>query len=165
MWSLPSIPGLRGPGGGLVVTHTDKASLRFLNLTVSSSTSSSSLSSCVQFSTPVLIHLLLDLDSYWGIDFLGVLPLFYKSGCQYCTDSSRIDFLCIGALQISQLFLQQLPPRTMRITAQYQSHQFCAKCSRSLFLTSCLVFRRNLVCSQLISLSLYSKVWAVLMHC
>ena len=36
------------------------------------------------FQTPVFLRLLLDLDTYGGVDPLAVFPLlFYKDGCGY----------------------------------------------------------------------------------
>ena len=61
-----------------------------LSLTVSSVLSSSlhlchvslCLGAILGFRTPVLLRLLLDLDTYGGVDPLGVFPLYiYKDGC------------------------------------------------------------------------------------
>ena len=83
----PSIPALRGPGGSLVVSLAEKASLLGALF--------DSKQCCEQFVTPlscyplpvcnslafrtsVLRRLLLDLDSYGRVDPLGVFPLFFK---------------------------------------------------------------------------------------
>ena len=76
-----------GPGGGLVVAAAEKASLLGSQF--------DSKQCCEQFVTPlscfpqsrcnslafrayVLLRLLLDQDAYWGVDPLGVFPLFLK---------------------------------------------------------------------------------------
>ena len=83
----PYIPPLREPGCGLVVAPTEKASLigsqfdskqcreQFVTL----------LPCCPQhrcnslaFRTSVLLRLLRDLDTYGGVDPLGVFPLLLK---------------------------------------------------------------------------------------
>ena len=83
----PSIPVLRGPGGGLVVAPDEKTSLL--------GTQFDSKHCREQFVTPLFVSLslgailwpcellssmslLLDLDTYVGIDALGVFPLFLK---------------------------------------------------------------------------------------
>ena len=78
---------LRGPGLGLVVAPAEKASLpgsqfdskqcREQFVTLLSCFPQSSCNS-FPFLTPVLLHLLLDLDTYSGVDPLGVFPLFLK---------------------------------------------------------------------------------------
>ena len=82
----PSIPALRGPGGGLVVAPAEKESLlgsQFDSLTSSSVVGSSSDLCLVYLSRgaifwEVLLRLLLDHDTYGGVDSLGVFPLFLK---------------------------------------------------------------------------------------
>ena len=83
----PPIPALRGPGGGLVVAPAEKGSLlcsQFDNkqcheqfVTILSYFIQSRCNSLV-FRTSILLRLLLDLDTYGGVDFLGVFPLFKK---------------------------------------------------------------------------------------
>ena len=81
----PSILALREPGGGLMVAPAEKAapmgsqfdSKQFREQFVPPLScfpqSRCNSSSC---GTPVLLRLLLDLDTYRGVDPLGVLPLF-----------------------------------------------------------------------------------------
>ena len=83
----PSIPALRGPGGGLVVAPAEKASLlgsQFDNklcreqfVTPLSCFSQSECNSSA-FRISVLLRLLLDHDTYRGVDPLDVFPLFLK---------------------------------------------------------------------------------------
>ena len=83
----PSIPTLRGPRGYLVMAPAEKASLlgsRFHSKQCPEQFVTP-LSCCPQcrcnslaFRTPVLLRLLLDLDTYGGVDPLGVFPLFLK---------------------------------------------------------------------------------------
>ena len=54
---------------------------------------------------------------------------------------------------MSEPFLKELPPRSSRITAPFQSHSFCTWCLRGLFLTRCVHFLRNLVYFQQLHLS------------
>ena len=81
----PSITVLTGPGGGLVVAPAEKASL------LGSLFDSKQIGSREQFATPlscfpqslafrtlVLLRLLLDFDTYGGVDPLGVFPLILK---------------------------------------------------------------------------------------
>ena len=83
----PSIPAFRGPRGGLVVAPAEKASLlghqfdgkqcheQFVTpLSCFPQPRCNSLA----FQTSVLLHLLLDLDTYGGVDPLGVVPLLLK---------------------------------------------------------------------------------------
>ena len=82
-----SIPALRGPGGGLVVAPAEKASLLCSQFDSSScheqfitplSCFPRSRCNSSAFQTPVLLHLLLDLDTYGVVDPLGVFSLFLK---------------------------------------------------------------------------------------
>ena len=96
-----SIPAVRGPGGGLVLVSAEKVSLpgsqfdskqcheQFVS--PSSSFPQSRCNSLV-FHTPVLPHLLLDVDTCGGVDPLGVFPLFLKM------------FVDIIALKLSRIF-------------------------------------------------------------
>ena len=86
----PFIPSLRRPGGGLVVAPAEKASLpgfqfdsKFCCLSSLSLLSRFYQFRCnsLTFMTSVLLRLLLDLDTYGGVDPLGVFPLFLKKGC------------------------------------------------------------------------------------
>ena len=84
---IPSIRAPRGPGAGLVVAPAGKASL--LNSQFDSrqcreqfvaplSHFPQSRCNSLAFLTSVLLRLLLDLDTYRGVDPLGVFPLFLK---------------------------------------------------------------------------------------
>ena len=82
----PPIPALREPGGGLLVPAAEKASLlgsqfdskqcREQIVTPLSCFSQSRCNS-LAFQTPVL-RLILDLDTYGGVDPFCVFPLFLK---------------------------------------------------------------------------------------
>ena len=82
----PYIPALREHGGGLVVVPAEKASLlgwqfdskqcREQLITPLTCFPQSRCNSLL-FRTPVLLHLLLDLDTYGGVDH-WVFPLFLK---------------------------------------------------------------------------------------
>ena len=83
----PSIPALRGPGGGLVIAPAEKASLLGSQFDSKEcreqfvrplSCFPQSMCNSLAFLTPVLLLLLLDLDTYGGVDPLGVFPLFRK---------------------------------------------------------------------------------------
>ena len=80
----PYIPALKWPGGGLVVAPAEKASLmgsQFDSKQCSeqfvtpSSCFPQSRCNSLAFRTPVLLRLLVDLDTYIGGDPFGVLPL------------------------------------------------------------------------------------------
>ena len=43
------------------------------------------------FRTTVLLRLLLDLDAYWGVDFLGVSSIS-KEGCGYYCSKTKHNF-------------------------------------------------------------------------
>ena len=83
----PSIPALMGPSGALVVSPAARASLlgalfdskqcRELFLTPLFCFPLPFCNS-LAFRTSVLRRLLLDLDSYGGVDPLGVFPVFFK---------------------------------------------------------------------------------------
>ena len=83
----PSIQALRGPAGGLVVTPDEKASLlgshfdskqcREQFVTPFSCFPQSRCNS-LAFRTSVLPRLLLDIDTYGGVDPLSVFRLFVK---------------------------------------------------------------------------------------
>ena len=80
----------------------EKVSLLALSLTVSSVVSSSShLSLCcfpqsrcnsLAFQTPVLLRLLLDIDTYGGVDPLGVFSLFMKKVADIIAQKLSIIF-------------------------------------------------------------------------
>ena len=83
----PSIPALRGPGGALVVSPAEKASLlgtlfdsKQCHEQFVTRLSCFPLPVCnsMAFRTSVIRRLLLDFDSYGGVDPLGVFPLFFK---------------------------------------------------------------------------------------
>ena len=83
----PSIPALRGPGGGLVVVPAEKASLlgsRFdrdqcrEQFVIPLSCFHQSRCHSLAIQTPALLRLLLDLDTYGGVHPLVMLPLFVK---------------------------------------------------------------------------------------
>ena len=84
----PSITALREPGGGLVVATAEKNSLlcsqfgskqcreQFVTrLSCSPQPRCNSLA----FQTSVFLRLLFDLDTYGGVDPLGVFPIFLKN--------------------------------------------------------------------------------------
>ena len=83
----PSSPALRGPEGGLVVAPAEKASLlsspsdrkqcREQFVTPLSCFPQSRCNS-LAFRSSVLLGLLLDLDTYGGVDPLGMFRLFLK---------------------------------------------------------------------------------------
>ena len=83
----PSIPALRDPGGALVMSPAEKASLLgalFDNkqcceqFVTHLSCFPRPVCNSLAFRTSVLRRLLLDFDSYGGVDPLGVFPLFFK---------------------------------------------------------------------------------------
>ena len=83
----PSIPALKGPGRGLVVTSAEKESLlgsQFCSkrcreqFVTSLSSFPQSRCNSLAYRIPVFLHLLLDLDTYGGVDPLGVFPLFLE---------------------------------------------------------------------------------------
>ena len=89
----PSIPALMGLGDSLVVASDEKASLlgsqfdskqcREQFVTPSSCFPQSRCNS-LAFRTPVLLRLLLDLDTHGGVDPLGVFSLLFSNdGCGY----------------------------------------------------------------------------------
>ena len=80
------------------MAHAQKASLLGSQLTESSVMSSSSLSQFPQSRcnslaswTPVLLRLLLDLDTYGGVDPLGVSSIS-KDGCGYYGSKIKYNF-------------------------------------------------------------------------
>ena len=80
----PSILALRGPGGGLVEAPSEKTSLlgsqfdtkQYSEQFVTPLCVPQSRCNSLAFRTSVLLRLLLDLDSYGGVDPLSVFPLF-----------------------------------------------------------------------------------------
>ena len=83
----PSIPALRGLGGGLVGATVEKASLLgsqfdgkqcLEQFVIPLSCFPHSRFNSLAFRSPVLLCLLLDLNTYCGVDPLGVFPLFLK---------------------------------------------------------------------------------------
>ena len=77
----PCIPAFREPEGGLVVLLLRMTNSLAQSLTVSSVKSSLSPLSYFPQSkcnSPVLLHLLLELDTYGDVDPLGVFQLFLK---------------------------------------------------------------------------------------
>ena len=97
----PSIPALRGPRGGVVVAHAEKASLlgsqfdskqcreQFVNpLSCFPEFRCNSLA----FRTSVLLRLLLDLDTYGGVEPLGALTLFLKKVADIIAPKLSITF-------------------------------------------------------------------------
>ena len=83
----PYIPALRRPRGGLVVAPAEIASLvgsQFVSKQCSEqfvthfSCLPQSICNSLAFRASVLLHLLLDLDTYGGFNLLGVFPLFLK---------------------------------------------------------------------------------------
>ena len=83
----PSISALRGSGGGLVVAPAETASLlgsQFVSkpcheqFVTPLSCFPQSLYNYLAFWTPVLLHLLVDLDTYGSVDPLCVFSLFLK---------------------------------------------------------------------------------------
>ena len=97
----PSIPALKGPGGGLMVAPAENASLlgtqfdskqcREQFVTPLSSFLQSWRYSLV-FRIPVLLRLLLDLDTYVGVDRLGVFPQFLKIVVDIITPELNVIF-------------------------------------------------------------------------
>ena len=102
----PSIPALRGPGGGLVVAPAEKATLLCSQF--------DSKQCHVQFVTPLScfpqsrcnslafrtsgLCLLLDLDTYGGVYSLGVFPLFLKKVADIIATKLSIifcKFICL----------------------------------------------------------------------
>ena len=96
----PSIPALTGPGGGLVAATAEKASLlgsqfdskqyREQFETPLSCFPQSRFNS-LAFRTSVLLRLLLDLDTYGGVDPLGVSSIS-KEGCGYYCSKTKYNF-------------------------------------------------------------------------
>ena len=83
----PSIPALMGNGGALVVSPAEKASLLGAlfdskqcreQFVTHLSFFARPVCNSLAFRTSVLRRLLLNLDSYGGVDRLGVFPLFFK---------------------------------------------------------------------------------------
>ena len=83
----PSIPALRGPKDGLVAAPAAKASLmgsqfdsKQCREEYDTHLSCFPQSSCnsLAYRTPVLLRLLLDLDTHGGVDPFGVFTLFLK---------------------------------------------------------------------------------------
>ena len=98
----PSIPALRGPGGGLVVAPTEKASLLCSQFDSKQchkqfdkplSCIPQSLCNSLDFRTPVLLRLLLDLVTYGIVDSLGVFPLFLKMVADIIAPKMSMIFL------------------------------------------------------------------------
>ena len=91
------------PGGGLVVAPAEKTSLLGSKFDRNSVVSSLSLLCLVSISlgdflggdfwTSVLLRLLLDLDTYEGVDPLGVFPLFLKKVADIIARKLNIIFL------------------------------------------------------------------------
>ena len=84
---MKPILALRGPGGGLVVAPAEKASLLASQFDRKQCREQfvtpltcfpQSRCKFLAFRTFVLIRLLFDLDTYGGVDILGVFPLFLK---------------------------------------------------------------------------------------
>ena len=98
----PSIPALSGPGGALVVAPAEKASLlgsqfdskqcreQFITRL---SCFSQSRCNYLAFQTPLLLRLLLDHDTYGGVNPLGVFPLFLKMVAESIAPKLSIIFL------------------------------------------------------------------------
>ena len=83
----PSIPAVKGPGGGLVVASAEKASLHGSQFDSKQCREQFVTPSCcfpqarcntLAFRTPVLLLLLLDVDTYGGIDPLSAFLPFLK---------------------------------------------------------------------------------------
>ena len=98
----PSIHALRGPGSSLVVAPAEKASL--LGSQIGSKQcreqfvtplSCFLLSMCNSFSfrTSVFLRLLLDLDTYGGVDRFGCVSSTSKEGCGYYCSKTKYNFL------------------------------------------------------------------------
>ena len=97
----PNIPALRGPGGGLVVASAEKASLlpsqfeskqcREQIVTPLFSIRQSRCNS-LAFQTSVLLHLLLDFDTYGGVGVLGAFSLFLKKVVDIISPNPSIIF-------------------------------------------------------------------------
>ena len=97
----PSIQALRAPGGGLVVTPAEKASLLGSQFDSKQCREQcvTPLSYFIQprwnslaVRTSVLLRLLLDLDTYVGVDHLGVFPLFLKKAVDIIAPKLSIIF-------------------------------------------------------------------------
>ena len=98
----PSIHVLGGPGDDFVVAPAEKASLLGSpfdskqcreQFVTSLSCFPQSRWNSLAFRTPVLLRLLLDLDTYGGVDPLGVFPLFLKMVADIIAPKSSIIFL------------------------------------------------------------------------
>ena len=94
-----SIPARRSSGDGLVVAPAEKASLLGSQFDGKQCCeqfiphlSCFPQSRCYSFAirTPFLLHLLLDFDTYDGVDSLGVFPLFLKNGQYAYSDNSTL---------------------------------------------------------------------------
>ena len=97
----PSIPALIGPGGGLELAPAEKASL--LGSPFDSKQCREQFvtplfcfpqfrCNSLAFHTPVLLCLLLDLDTYGVVDLLGVFPIFLKMVGDIITPNLSIIF-------------------------------------------------------------------------
>ena len=105
------IPALRGPGGGVVVAPAEKGShlgsqfdsrqCHELYITPLSCFSQSRFNS-LTFWTPVLLCLLLDLDTYGGVDSFRCVSSFSKDGCRYCFGISfwHVTGKCVGSCSV-----------------------------------------------------------------
>ena len=98
----PFIPALRGPEGGLVVAPAENTSLMSSQfdsrkcreqLVTHLSCFLNSRCNSLAIQTPVLLRLLLDLDTYCGVDQLGVFPLVIKMVADIIGPKLSIIFL------------------------------------------------------------------------
>ena len=97
----PSIPALRGLGGGLVVAPAEKASLLGFQFNSKQcreqfvtplSCFPQSRCDSLAFRTPILLRLLLDLGTYGGVDPSGVFLLFLKMVADIIAPKLSINF-------------------------------------------------------------------------
>ena len=103
----PSIPSLRGPGGGLAVPPAEKATLLGSQFDIKQcreqfvtplSCFSQFRCNSLTFRTSVLLHLLNDLDTYGGVEPLGVFLLFLKKVADTIAPNLSIIFHMVTRL-------------------------------------------------------------------
>ena len=125
------------------------------------------------FQTPVLLRLLLDLDTYGDIDPLGMFPLFLKMVADIIAPKLSIIFRwlirrgsfpeCWRSTNVTAI------PKGAPSSDRENYHQISitpilSKVYEKLVSESSLVLARNLFFCLRLSL-LIGKVWAALMHC
>ena len=111
--SVPSVPTVRGPGGNLVVAPAQKALLFCCQSDITLLGAAFNSFTCfVQsrynylfgFLTPVLLSLLLELDTYESVWFLARDSFISEDGCGYGCSKTKHNFSTQSVAVVSLIF-------------------------------------------------------------